>query len=90
MKITVEIDEKEIEKVVKETIVRNAIKQIENDLYGDGYGYNRRTYKEEIKSAVRSVIKENKDDLAQRAVEAAAYTISHKAIKDKIAAALDE
>ena len=90
MKIMIEIDEDELNKAIECVIVQNAVKQIENDLYNDGYGYNRRIYRDEIKNAIRSVIRDHKDDLEKRAVEAAAYTISHKALKEKINAVLEE
>lgn len=90
MKITIEIDEQEIAEAVMQVIINNAVKTVEKELYGDGRGYNRRIYQDAIKTGVREVIRKNIDDLADRAVEAAAYTISHKALKEKINSILED
>ena len=90
MRITVDIDEEELKEAVMNLVIQNTVKQIEHDLYSDGYNVNRRIYRDEIKNAVRSVIRDEKEELTKRAVEAAAYTISHKALRDKINAVLEE
>lgn len=85
MKITIEIDEKEIAEEVKAMITSDAVKKIEEDLYHDPYGnINRRMYKDGISDAVREEVKKHCDDIINRAVDAAAQYIGKKGLKKMI------
>lgn len=82
MKITFEISDAELQEAIKEKMVENAVAQIEHDLFTTKWmTSDRRTYGEAIKEAVRALIKQNIDDLSDRAVDAAAKTLANKGIK---------
>lgn len=81
MKITVDIPDEEIAEAVKDMLVKNAVDRLEDELYHDSYARNRYNYREEIKKAIRSLLKEHLDDLSDRAVKAAATSIENRGIK---------
>jgi hypothetical protein len=91
MKITIEINEQEIIDAVKEKIIENAVKQVQYDLFQNEFSnYHRNVYRKEVKDAIRDVIKENKEDLAKRAVNAAAVSIRSTALKKKLNDVLED
>lgn len=89
MKVTVEIPDDELRDAVKLALVKNAVDQLEADLYEKDYSYHRRVYSDEIKKAVRALLKEHMDDLSDRAVSAAATSIHNKGVK-KLLDSLEE
>ena len=90
MTITIEIDEQELFESVKAQVIADAAKQVEQDLFKSEFGnYHRNIYRQEVKEAIRDVIKENKEDLAKRAVNAAAVSIRNTALKKKLSDALE-
>lgn len=76
MKITVEIDDKEIETEVKRIVTEEIAKSILKNRSTDGYIYRRM-----IKDAIRETIKADIDNLSDRAVEAASVSIANKGLK---------
>lgn len=76
MKITVEIDDKEIETEVKKIVTEEIAKSILKNRSTDGYIYRRM-----IKDAIRETIKADIDNLSDRAVEAASVSIANKGLK---------
>ena len=76
MKITVEIDDKEIETEVKRIVTEEIAKSILKNRTTDGYIYRRM-----IKDAIRETIKADIDNLSDRAVEAASVSIANKGLK---------
>lgn len=82
MKLTIEISDDEIRDEVMGYIVRKAAEQVENHLFVDKWGNSdRKVYREAIKASVREMMKPHIDDIMIRAVDAAAYQIEHKGIK---------
>lgn len=91
MTITIEIDEQELFESVKAQVIADAAKQVEQDLFKSEFGnYHRNIYRKEVKEAIRDVIKENKEDLAKRAVNAAAVSIRNTALKKKLSDVLED
>lgn len=85
MKITVEIDEDEIAEAVKDTVIRNAVRYVEEKLYKTEYAnYDRRIYHEAIKEAVRETVKKNAENIITRAVNSAGEYIGKKGLKKMI------
>ena len=85
MKVAFEIDDWEVMDEVKAVVIKRTVEKIEDDLFHDGYGnYNRRIYSDEIKSAVRSLMKEHIEQIVERAVGAAADQIARKGLKKMI------
>lgn len=76
MKITVEIDDKEIETEVKRIVTEEIAKSILKNRSTDGYIYRRM-----IKDAIRETIKADIDNLSDRAVKAASVSIANKGLK---------
>ena len=83
MKITIEIPDEELREAVKCALVRDAVEQIETDLWEKSWGTSRymRMYDKAITEGIRSLLKEHIDDLSNRAVKAAATSIHNKGIK---------
>ena len=83
MKITVEIPDEEIRDAVKYTLVKNAVERIETDLWEESWGTSRylRMYDKAITEGVRRLLKENIEDITQRATEAAVRSITSRGIK---------
>ena len=75
MKIVVEIPDEEITAAVKEIVTERIAKEITSGWYAG------REYRRDIKEVVREVIKEDKENLADRAVAAAAKSIENSAVK---------
>ena len=91
MTITIEIDQQEIIESVKAKVIESAAEQVEHDLFQSEYSnFHRNVYRKEIKDAIRDVIMENKADLADRAVNAAAVSIRNTALKKKLSDALED
>ena len=85
MKITIEIDEEEVAEAVKETVVRNAVKYVEDKLYKTEYAnYDRRIYHEAIKQAVRETVKNNAENIIDRSTAYAGEYIGKKGLKKMI------
>ena len=84
MKITIDIDEQEVAEAVKELIIKNAVKNIENDIYGGKGYYSKHVYVDAIKDAVRETVKKNADDIINRAVDAGGLYIGKKGLKKMI------
>lgn len=83
MKIEIEIPDEELREAVKYALVRNAVEQIETDLWEKSWGTSRymRMYDKAITEGIRSLLKEHIEDLSNRAVKAAAKSIHNKGIK---------
>lgn len=83
MKITIEIPDEELREAVKCALVRDAVEQIETDLWEKSWGTSRymRMYDKAITEGIRSLLKEHIEDLSNRAVKAAAKSIHNKGIK---------
>ena len=82
MKITIEIDDKEIQDAVFTCVVKDAVKQIEHELWeNERYSYNRKVFVDAIKTGVRSLLKERIEDISARAAEAASVSIERKGIQ---------
>ena len=85
MKITIEIDEQEITEAAKQIVIHNAVKQIENDVYGESYNhYHKQVYVDAIKDAVRETVKKNAEDIISRGVTYAGEYIGKKGLKKMI------
>lgn len=84
MKITIDIDEQEIAEAVKELVIKNAVEEIEHDIYGGKGYYNRHIYIDAIKDAVRETVKKNAEDIINRAVAAGGLYIGKKGLKKMI------
>ena len=83
MKIEIEIPDEELREAAKCALVRNAVEQIETDLWEKSWGTSRymRMYDKAITEGIRSLLKEHIEDLSNRAVKAAATSIQNKGIK---------
>ena len=83
MKITIEIPDEELREAVKCALVRDAVEEIETDLWEKSWGTSRymRMYDKAITEGIRSLLKEHIEDLSNRAVKAAATSIQDKGIK---------
>ena len=83
MKITIELPDEELREAVKCALVRDAVEQIETDLWEKSWGTSRymRMYDKAITEGIRSILKEHIEDLSNRAVKAAATSIQNKRIK---------
>lgn len=84
MKITIEVDEKEIAEEVKALIIQNAVLNIENDIYGGRGSYSKHVYVDAIKDAVRETVKKNAEDIINRGVTYAGEYIGKKGLKKMI------
>lgn len=84
MKITIDIDEREVVEAVKELIIKNAVKDIEYDIYGGRGSYSKHIYVDAIKDAVRETVKKHADDIINRAVDAGGLYIGKKGLKKMI------
>ena len=82
MKITIEIDDKEMQDAIFTCVVKDAVKQIEHELWeGERYAYDRKVFVDAIKTGVRSLLKEHIEDISARAAEAASISIERKGIQ---------
>lgn len=83
MKIEIEIPDEELREAVKCALVRDAVEQIETDLWEKSWGTSRymRMYDKAITEGIRSLLKEHIEDLSNRAVKAAATSIHNNGIK---------
>lgn len=86
MKITIEIPDEVIEEEVKNRVIDEMAKRI----IGESRTAEKYTYRHAIKDIVREVIKEDKDNLAKRAVEAAAVSIENRAVKKAMTKKLED
>lgn len=84
MKITIEVDEKEIAEEVKALIIQNSVANIESDIYGGRGSYSKHVYVDAIKDAVRETVKKHADDIINRAVDAGGLYIGKKGLKKMI------
>jgi len=84
VKITIDIDEQEIAGSVKELVIKNAVENIEHDIYGGRGSYSKHVYVDAIKDAVRETVKKNTDDIINRAVDAGGLYIGKKGLKKMI------
>lgn len=84
MEITVNIDDQELIEAAKEVAIRRIADDI---LFGFRAG---NIYKNAAKECIREVIRQNIDDLSDRAVTAAAKTIENKAMKKMLDKVLNE
>ena len=84
MKITIDIDEQEVAEAVKELIIKNAVENIEHDIYGGKGYYSKQVYVDAIKDAVRETVKKHADDIINRAVDAGGLYIGKKGLKKMI------
>ena len=83
MNITIELPDEELREAVKCALVRDAVEEIETDLWEKSWGTSRymRMYDKAITEGIRSLLKEHIEDLSNRAVKADATSIHNKGIK---------
>ena len=83
MKIEIEIPDEELREAVKCALVRDAVEEIETDIWERSWGTSRymRMYDKAITEGIRSLLKEHIEDISNRAVKAAATSIHNKGIK---------
>ena len=83
MKITIEIPDEELREAVKYELVRDAVKEVETELWEKSWGTSRylRMYDKAITEGVRALLKEHIEELSNRAVRAAATSIHNKGVK---------
>lgn len=81
MKITVDIDDLEIQKSVVETITDNTTKEIETFLFdGDSrYSHLRKLYKDNVQRLMREIIYKHENEIVEKAIEQAAAIVARKA-----------
>ena len=75
-KLTIDIPDEEIRDAVKGLLAE----KIARDIY-DRYGSERYFFRKDLKEAIRGLLKENLDDITERAVEAAAKSIETRGVK---------
>lgn len=87
MKITIELPDEELREAVKCALVRDAVEQVETDLWEKSWGTSRymRMYDKAITEGIRSLLKEHIEDISNRAVKAADKSIYNKGIKKLLA-----
>lgn len=91
MKITIEISEDEIAEAVKERVVANAVKEIEEGLNDSKLGRRyRQVYVDAIVYGVRYLLKDHLDEISDKAAKAAAVSIANKGIKKLMAQLTEE
>lgn len=83
MNIKIELPDEELREAVKCALVRDAVEQVETDLWERSWGTSRymRMYDKAITEGIRYLLKEHIEDLSNRAVKAAATSIQNKGIK---------
>ncbi len=81
MKITIEIDEEEIKRETEDLIKQRIANKFEQEMYQGGSRKMSYIYHNMIKECIRYVLKENIEDISERATKAAATTIANRAIK---------
>ena len=84
MKITIDIDEEELDKRVFDMIVRNTVQDVEETLFGGRPNTYKHIYVDAIKDAVRETVKKHADDIINRAVDAGGLYIGKKGLKKMI------
>ena len=88
MKIIVEADEQEIIDEAKEKVADWIAKKLEQELFGrNSISYH---FHNEVREITREILKSHYDELAKEAVDAAAVSLSNRAIKSKISKILEE
>lgn len=90
MKITIEIDDREIEQNVTDLVCHQLAAELYKELRGSRDTSLTYRYHVEVRKIIREVLKDNYDVLAKEAVSAAAKSIENRALKEKIRAALEE
>ena len=89
MKITIEVDNEEIEKNVTDLVSSQLAQELYKELRGsrgDSLAYR---YHVEVRKIIREGLKDNYDVLAKEAVSAAAKSIENRALKEKIRSVLE-
>lgn len=85
MKITIDIDDEEIRKAVVDLVIDRVAETVEHEIFTDGhYSVMRRLYREGVQDQTRQLIKQNLDDIVNRAVEYAGTYIGKKGLKKMI------
>ena len=84
MKITIDIDEEELNKRVFDMVVRNTVQDVEGTLFGGRQQTYKHIYVDAIKDAVRETVKKHADDIINRAVDAGGLYIGKKGLKKMI------
>lgn len=84
MKVTIEIDEEELDMRVFDMIVQNTVQDVEETLFGGRPSTYKRIYVDAIKDAVRETVKKHADDIINRAVDAGGLYIGKKGLKKMI------
>ena len=89
MKITIEVDNEEIEKNVTDLVSSQLAQELYKELRGSRGDSLTYRYHVEVRKIIREVMKENYDALAKEAVAAAAKSIENRALKEKIRSVLE-
>ena len=84
MIINMEIDDKEIMDEVMALVIKRAVDNIEQDIYGGRGSYSKHVYVDAIKDAVRETVKKNAEDIISRGVTYAGEYIGKKGLKKMI------
>lgn len=81
MKLTVDVDEKEIQENVVDLITRNTVREIEGLLFdGDSkYSHLRKIYKDNVQRLMREIIYKHETEIVEKAIEQAAAIVARKA-----------
>lgn len=78
MEIVIKIDEEEVQEMATKIIAEKIVREIDS---GHGMGY---TYRRDVKAIIREILRDNIDDLSNRAISAAAKSIENRAVKKLI------
>ena len=81
MKITVELDEKQIQENVIAIVTENTVSEIEEILFdGDSrYSHLRKMYKDNVQRLMREIISKHEPEIVEKAIEQAAVIVARKA-----------
>jgi diphthamide biosynthesis methyltransferase len=80
MKLTVDIDEKEIQESAIDLITKNTVSDMESMLFDDSrYSHLRKIYKDTVQQLMRDIIKKHEAEIVDKAIEQAAGIVARKA-----------
>ena len=81
MKFEVDLDTEQITQSISDTVVRNAVNELENDIFDEGhYNFARRMYRDNVQGEVRKLIKAHSDEIIEKAIKEASLIIARKAL----------
>lgn len=81
MKFEVDLNTEQIAQLISDTVVRNAVNELENEIFDDGcYNIARRMYRDNVQGEVRKLIKAHSDEIIEKAIKEASLIIARKAL----------